>query len=191
MAETELTDPHGTPASENNTQHWFVMRDLTRPNAKRPAYVLLEEKGIKYFTPMMWKIRIHNGRRERLLIPVIHDLIFVYSSREELDPIVEKIGTFQYRFTRNSNREPMKVRNSEMENFIHAIDTDDTPLYLRPNEITPSMCKRRIRIIGGNLNGYEGYLLTTRGSRKKRLLVEIPTLLIAAVEVQPEYIQLI
>ena len=29
------------------TDNWFVLRDLTRPNAKRPAYRLLEEKGIE------------------------------------------------------------------------------------------------------------------------------------------------
>ena len=32
------------------TDDWFVLRDLTRPNAKRPAYRLLEEKGIVIFT---------------------------------------------------------------------------------------------------------------------------------------------
>ena len=53
------------------------------------------------------------------------------------------------------------------------------------------MHKRKIRIIGGRLDGFEGYLLTVRGSKVKRLLVELPTLLAASVEVEPEYIQLI
>lgn len=34
-------------------------------------------------------------------------------------------------------------------------------------------------------------LLTTRGSRVKRILVELPTWLNVAVEVDPEYIQLL
>ena len=51
------------------------------------------------------------------------------------------------------------------------------------------MRKRKILIIGGTLDGYTGTLVTTRGSKVKRLLVELPTLLAAAVEVQPEYIQ--
>ena len=53
------------------------------------------------------------------------------------------------------------------------------------------MRNRRIRIIGGLLDGYEGSLVTVRGSRVKRLLVEIPMLLAASVEVEPEYIQLL
>jgi len=53
------------------------------------------------------------------------------------------------------------------------------------------MLKRRIRIVGGPLDGYEGTLLTTRGSKVKRLLVEIPHLLAAGVEVNPDFIQLV
>ena len=53
------------------------------------------------------------------------------------------------------------------------------------------MLNRKIRIIGGQLDGYTGTLVTTRGSKTKRLLVELPLLLAAAVEVNMEYIQLI
>lgn len=63
--------------------------------------------------------------------------------------------------------------------------------YYRPEEITPAMRNRRIRIIGGPLHGYEGSLVTVRGTTVKRLLVELPMLLAAAVEVEPEFIQLL
>ena len=61
---------------------WFVMRDLTRPNALRPAYKMLSEEGFEIFTPMVWKIRQRHSRRERVLVPVVHDLLFVNSERE-------------------------------------------------------------------------------------------------------------
>ena len=179
------------PNVDYEEAQWFVMRDLTRPNAKRPAYVLVGEAGIRYFTPMVWKIRTIGGRRERRWTPVIHDLLFVYSTRRELDPLVENTATFQYRFMRNMHNIPMTVRFEEMEHFIRAVSSCESPQYFNPDEITPAMCNRRIRIIGGRLDGCEGYLLTTRGSRRKRLLVELPSLLSAAVEVEPEYIQLI
>ena len=53
------------------------------------------------------------------------------------------------------------------------------------------MLNRPIRIVGGPLDGYEGTLITTRGSKVKRLLVEIPQLLSVGVEVNPEYIQFV
>ena len=53
------------------------------------------------------------------------------------------------------------------------------------------MIGKKVKIIGGPLNGYEGNLLFIRGSRKKRLIVEIPGFLTAAVEVDPEFITLL
>lgn len=85
----------------------------------------------------------------------------------------------------------MTVRNADMERFIQVVESSENPKFYRPSEITPDMLSRKIRIIGGQLDGYEGTLLTLRGSKVKRLLVELPTLLAAAVEVQPEFIRLI
>ena len=172
-------------------RQWFVMRDLTRSNARHPAYLMLKELKLRYFTPMVTKLMVRNGRREAVEVPFMQDLIFVYDTREIIDPIVERVNTFQYRYLRNTNREPMTVRKEEMERFIRVVELSKFPRYYRPDEITPEMYNRRIRIVGGQLNGYEGNLVTTRGSKTKRLLVELPLLLAAAVEVEPEYIQLL
>ena len=99
------------------TDNWFVLRDLTRPNAKRPAYRLLEEKGIEIFTPMRWRLVERKGKRIREEVPLLHDLLFAHTTRTCMDSI--------------------------------------------------------------------------RGSRVKRLIVEIPGLLVAAVEVDPVYIRLL
>ena len=180
-----------TLGAEEGGAQWFVMRDLTRSNAKMPAYQMLKEKDIRFFTPMVWKLCLVNGRRVRREVPYLHDLIFVYDTRETLDEIVAQVRTFQYRFLRHTYREPMTVRGQEMERFIRAVESVESPRYYLPEEITPDMRSRRVRIFGGSLDGCEGSLVTTRGSKVKRLLVEIPSLLAASVEVRPEYIQLI
>lgn len=180
-----------TLGAEEGGAQWFAMRDLTRSNAKMPAYQMLKEKDIRFFTPMVWKLCLVNGRRVRREVPYLHDLIFVYDTRETLDEIVAQVRTFQYRFLRHTYREPMTVRGQEMERFIRAVESVESPRYYLPEEITPDMRSRRVRIFGGSLDGCEGSLVTTRGSKVKRLLVEIPSLLAASVEVRPEYIQLL
>lgn len=186
--------PVGSPetvVTGNEACQWFVMRDLTRPNAKQPAYKLLDGLNIRTFTPMVWKLMLNHGKRERRQMPFIHDLLFVYASRAELDSVVETTPMLQYRYLRGGYKVPMTVRPSDMQRFIHAVGFSSSPQYYRPDEVTPSMRNRRIRIIGGNLDGYEGSLITTRGSKVKRLLVEIPMLLAATVEVETEFIQLL
>ena len=180
-----------TAVSGDDACQWFVMRDLTRPNAKLPAYKLLDGLNIRTFTPMVWKLMLNHGKRERRQLPFIHDLLFVYSSRSALDSVVETTPMLQYRYLRGGYKMPMTVRAADMQRFIHAVGLSSSPQYYRPDEVTPSMRNRRIRIIGGNLDGYEGSLITTRGSKVKRLLVEIPMLLAATVEVETEFIQLL
>ena len=180
-----------TAVSGDDACQWFVMRDLTRPNAKLPAYKLLDGLNIRTFTPMVWKLMLNHGKRERRRMPFIHDLLFVYSSRSALDSVVETTPMLQYRYLRGGYKMPMTVRAADMQRFIHAVGLSSSPQYYRPDEVTPAMRNRRIRIIGGNLDGYEGSLITTRGSKVKRLLVEIPMLLAATVEVETEFIQLL
>lgn len=173
---------------QDEAKQWFVMRDLKRANAKHPAYKMLQSLKFEVFTPMKWYVATRKGERVREKIPVIPDLLFVHSSRTALDPIVGKTATLQYRFLRNTWREPMIVRDADMERFIHAVNSSESVKYYMPGELTPEMYNKKIRIIGGKLNGYEGTLLTIRGSKTKRLLVELPGVLAAGVEVSPEYI---
>lgn len=172
-------------------RQWFVMRDLKRGNAKQPAYKLLGELKIRFFTPMVWKLRIRQGKRVRQQVPFMPDLLFVYDSRKVLDPLVEQIATLQYRFVKGGNHQPMTVRNADMERFIRAVDAMNNPCFYTPEEINPDMLGKKVRIVGGLLDGYEGCLQKMQGSRIKRLFVELPNLLTAAVEVQPEFIQLL
>ena len=170
---------------------WFVLRDLKRVNSKEPAYKLFEEKGIEFFTPMKSKLMVVRGKRVRKDVPCIPDLLFVHETREKLDSIIGEIPTIQYRWVRNKYREPMVVSDVEMERFMVAVATAGIPKYYLPEEITSSMLHRKIRIVGGLLDGYEGTLLTVRGSKVKRLLIELPNLVSVGVDVNPDFIQFI
>lgn len=167
------------------------MRDLKRTNAKLPAYKLLEQKGITIFTPKVWQIVIKQGKRVRVNVPYIPSLLFVRDSRKHLDPIVGQEPTLQYRYVRHGWCKPMVVPDADMERFMQVVASTSSPQYYLPSEITPQMYNRRIRIVGGPLDGQEGTLVTTRGSKTKRLLVELTGLLAVSVEVNPEYIRLV
>ena len=131
--------------------HWYVMRDLKRPNAKLPAYKQLSDEHLEVFTPMQWRLKLKNGKRIREEVPFMQDLLFI----------------------------------------IRAVRGAENPKYYLPEEISDTMYGRMIRIIGGPFEGYEGRLLTTRGSKVKRLLVELPNFFSVGVEVNPDLIEII
>lgn len=177
--------------SSKDTVQWFVMRDLKRINARQRAYELLEGLGFTVFTPKTWKFVVKQGRKVSVESPYIPDLLFVRCSQNQLDPVVEKEPTLQYRWLRHGWQVPMTVPEVEMNRFMQAVAATSSPRYYLPSEITPRMCNRRIRIVGGPLDGQEGTLITTNGSTVKRLLVDLPGLLAIGVEVDCEFIQFI
>jgi len=171
---------------------WFVMRDLTRANARFPAWEELTKAGFRVFTPLVWKVRTNGARKERYKAPAIHDLLFVESNRELLDPEVTRRPTLQYRFVRGgSYMEVMTVSDKDMERFIRATSSTDDPKFFLPSELTPSMIGKEVRIVGGPLDGFTGHLLSVRGTRTRRLIVELPGMLTSAVEVSPDYVQFV
>ena len=175
---------------------WFVLRDLKRPNAKVRAYQMLKnipDKQIVVFTPLVVRpTTLKSGKRVLDEIPYISDLLFVQSSRVILDPIIKEIHTLQYRFSKGCKQnEPMIVPDRDMNQFMAIVNGREPYKFYTPEEVTPSLYGRRIKIVGGNLDGFEGRLMTTRGSRVKRLIVELEGLLSVGVEVQPEFIQLV
>ena len=169
---------------------WYALRDLSRSHSKNPAYRVLTDEGFEVFTPMTRRLFMEKGRRVSRKVPFMPDLLFVHEARERLDAAVGRLANLQYRFARGGYRLPITVPDRNMEDFIRAVASSDEPRYFRPEEITPKMLGKRVRVIGGGLDGYEGRLLSARGSKRRRLLVEIPTFLTAAVEVSLDLIEI-
>lgn len=170
---------------------WYVLRDLKRHNAKEHAWQQLSEKEkMEVFTPKKWVIRMEKGKRTPKEVALIPDLLFVHETKDTLDPVILRTEMLQYRFRKyGAPNEPMVVPDAEMERFIKVVESSESPKFYTIEEITAEMHRRRIRIVGGGLDGCEGFLLTTRGSKKKRLLVEIQDFVAASVEVNPDFIQ--
>lgn len=173
-------------------KQWFVMRDLKRRNANNLAIHDLADAGLEVFTPMTQMVMKIGGRLQRRDVPLIQDLLFVHETKASLDPYVDRLPTLQYRYQRGrSVNEPMTVGTEEMDRFIFAINHTESPIFYKPGELTESMYGKSVRIVGGILDNYEGRLLSIRGKRKKHLIIELPNLIAAAVEVEPQYIRLL
>ncbi len=168
------------------------MRDLKRRTSNTLAIHDLAKAGMEVFTPMTQMVMKIGGRLQRRDVPVIQDLLFVHEAKATLDPVVELTPTLQYRYQRGRTiDEPTTVRDADMDRFIFAVTNADTPIYYKPGELTESMFGKSVQIHGGRLDGYQGRLLSVKGMRKRRLIVELPGLLAAAVEVEPDFIHFV
>lgn len=174
-------------------KHWYALRDLKRANATTHAYKVLSEDGIEVFTPMRRRMIISkSGRKVEREVAVMPDLLFAHDTKKNLDLVIAKIPTLQYRYKRGGVYcEPIIVPEQDMNRFISAVSAADSPRYYSVDEVSSLNCGHRIRIVGGYMDGQEGRLLSVRGSRTKRLVVELPNLLAVSVEIKDEYIQIL
>ena len=98
----------------------------------------------------------------------------------------------QYRYVRGGKQfEAMSVRAEGFKKFKDAVEQTDNVEYYSYEEVSPQIYGKQIRIIGGCLNGFEGRLISKKGSKFKRLLVDLwECNLAAAIQVESEFIQL-
>lgn len=179
------------PSSLPDFKQWYVLRDLKRANARRFNWQELRDSGFEVFTPLRQIVSHQGNKRIRKEVPIVNDLLFVHSSKSILDPIIEKTPTLQYRYLKKQYMKPMTVNESDMRRFLKVTEDAEKVRYYTPGEIPVSMVGKPARVIGGPLNGYEGKILSIRGSKIRRLLVELPGLISAAVEVNPEFIEIL
>lgn len=152
----------------------------------------LDSIAIENFVPMHYQIIEKNGTRARKLVPVIHNLIFVKSSKSVIDEIKSRV---EYKIPSRyimdkGERKPLTVPDRQMENFIAVAKAyDDNMVYLNPIE-TKLKKGDRVRIIEGPLAGVEGEFLRIKGDR--RVLVSIDGLLsIATAFIAPHMLEII
>ena len=89
----ELQSPERTPFSEEShrmetdkeTEVWYAMRATYRrePDAMR----LLEKEKLGFFIPMQYKISIKKGKKVRVLVPVVHNLLFVHAGPSDVQRV--------------------------------------------------------------------------------------------------------
>lgn len=175
----------GRPRKDSPKPQWYVIRDFSHCVENLP-FEKFKKAGFKVFTPLskLWK----RNKRKCVEIPLVRDLFFVRSTREQLDQMVERTPRVVYYFLKGFYHKPMVVGDEEMERFITACKKSDSIEYYTIEQVRPYMRGQIVRIIGGKLDGCEGRIMEVECKGKegivKRLLVELPGLFAAGVELK-------
>lgn len=168
---------------------WFAVSAPHRQELK--AQKLFDLHHIECFVPMRHEVVECRGKKKCNLIPAIHNLLFVKTSRRILQQLKTGISYVQYK-TRPENglNVPIIVPNDQMVQFIAICETcDDDLLYLQPGEVDLQQ-GTRVKILGGTFDGIEGVFVEMKGRSEKRVVVLVEGLTaVAMAEVTPDMIQ--
>ena len=178
--------------SENHEEQiWFTLGCIS-PQRELRVRDDARKNGLASFVPLQYTVKKIRGQKQRALIPAITGMIFVKGTLDELKDYIQKshYPIYLKKSTFSNKEDFLTVPTHAMEEFIAVTESHEEHVtYFRPEEIS-LQAGDKIRIKGGFYDGREGIIIRIKGKRNKHLVVQIPGLLVAAVEVTPEIVEL-
>lgn len=155
------------------TPKWFALRvTYGRELQARDAFDAL---SIPSFVPMRYEYVVRNHKKERKLVPAVSNLVFAHTQKATLDRLKHtSLPYLRYIMKHDGDLStPLTVRDDDMENFIRvARQVEEDIRYINPDDYDLK-AGQRVRVIGGPFVGTVGTLVKVRGSRSKRVVVEL------------------
>lgn len=175
--------------TEKENEIWYAMRATYRRESD--AMRLLEKEKLGCFIPMQYKISVKKGKKIRVLVPVIHNLVFVHARPSEVKRVKSQVTYLQY-ITDTRSGEKIIVPDSQMQRFIAVAGTyNDHLMYFQPDELNLSK-GTKVRVIGGEFEGQEGVYLKVKGARDRRVIIEIQGVIaVVMATIHPDLIEVI
>ena len=156
---------------------WFPMRVTYHREMKIKS--LLDNFNIENFIPMRYElVETKDEGKKRILLPAIHNLIFVHSTQEvltELKMTRKEFSPMRYMMKHSLDEtepaEIMTIPENQMNNFMKVASVQDDRVFFLNYEEAKNISGKRCRIIEGYFAGVEGTI--KRISKNKRVVIQI------------------
>ena len=177
---------------KENSTVWFAMNAPYR--RELIAKEFLDNKGVECFVPMKEAlVERRNGSKRRQMIPAIHNLIFVHTTKVRIKSLKQGVNFLQYS-TRpiNGKNVPIIVPEAQMQQFIAVTKACNEGItYLRPEEVDIKK-GTRVRVHGGPFDGTEGHFVKVQGKRSRRVVMLIEGITaVALTEISTDFIEVL
>ena len=176
---------------DENEIRWYVIGSVTRGRELRIRDELRRDEH-ECFVPLQYEVQNVRGHRQRILVPAVTGLIFVRGTFDEVRDAIKfrRDGLYIRKSTFSNKEDYLSVSEHDMRNFIAVTEQAGEKItYYNPDEIRLQVGDK-IRVNGGLYDGCEGVILRIKGKRRRQLVVSIPGVIYAAVEMEPELIEL-
>ena len=178
---------HGVPILRSE-RAWYPMRVTYGREVK--VQEALDTLGIENFLPMHYElVDPGDGNKKRLLVPAIHNLIFIHDSREDITLLKTTRREFQplryitKHFAESVADNILTVPETQMRNFMRVASVQDDSVIFLDNSDYLSKVGRRVLITEGYFAGVEG--VVKRIKKNKHVVVQLEGLAAVAVTYVP------
>lgn len=171
---------------------WFVLR-VTYGRIEQ-ACKILNERKIQTYVPLNYVLKIINGKKKYVYEPLISNLVFIYSTRKEIDLLVKfpapTAQLLKYYLNKTLPVEhdtgkypPLIISDNDMRNFMLITSVTNKHTML----VKPEQCHYKtgdlVKIIHGQFEGVIGKVARVAG--QQRVVVKIEGLCMVATAYIP------
>ena len=165
-------------------KQWFVLRVSYGRIDKAKTFV--EAKGLECYVPLQYKEVRKQGKKRILTIPLLHSLIFVHASAEQVEALLhdnkvmanESRSLLSYNFNHTIHRQgnpdrnpPLIIRDEAMNNFIRLTSIKNPHIiHVTSNNIQFKLGDNVV-VTEGEFKGVHGRVARIAG--QQRVIVEL------------------
>lgn len=155
---------------------WYAMKASYGRAIK--AKMLLDLLQIESYVPMRYERKKIKGRSKMIPVPAIPNLIFVKADLSQLDKVKTEVDFLHNILIKNTDGnalEPIIVPELDMVRFMRIVSDAQEKVRYVDTELNSQIISAgtRVRVIGGQYEGYEGILCRPKGSRAKKVLIDV------------------
>ena len=146
----------------------------------------MDALGVQAFVPMR-RIMQQGRRLKNTLEPAIHNLIFIYASKERVQELKKTRPELQYMMRcMDGRKEKIIVPQRQMDGFMKVCTTSPDFIEIVSAEKMVLKPGQEVMVVSGPLQGIRGYFQRIEGHRARRLIVSIPDACAATIEIKAE-----
>ncbi|MDR1671457.1 MAG: UpxY family transcription antiterminator [Alistipes sp.] len=133
---------------------WYAAR--TRRNQEKVIKTRLEQIGVEHFIPFRREVRTRKDRRVELLVPVIPNIVFIYTDYQTSLATVNDFGIRLSYIRQIDGRGRLVVPQKQMDDFKLICQSNVSYSVSGPETFAKG---DRVVVVGGCLTGLEGELI--------------------------------
>lgn len=165
----------------DDPKRWYAMRVTYRRELQVKQQ--LDALHVDNFIPMKREAKVVRGRKVQVMVPVIHNLLFVHASKSKIQAIKAKNSCLQYMTIRSEGKNiPIVVPDRQMEDFMTVSSSDDCNLIYYDTSDVGVAAGTPVRIHGGSFDGLTGTFVKVKGKRSKKVVIAIQNVLAVVID---------
>ena len=165
-------------------KRWFVLRVSYGRIDKAKTFV--EAKGLECYVPLQYKEVRKQGKKRILTIPLLHSLMFVHASAEQVEALLhdnkvvanENRALLSYYFNHTIHRQgnpdrnpPLTIRDEAMNNFIRLTSVKNPHIIPVTSNSIQFKLGDNVVVTEGEFKGIHGRVARIAG--QQRVVVEL------------------